>query len=72
MNNRRPEAKISRKTAGLCVDCRHARCVESDRGSVFVLCELSRDDPRFAKYPRLPVFECAGREPRTLTDSVEL
>jgi hypothetical protein len=35
----------------------------SDRGSVFYLCELSKVDPRFPKYPRLPVIECGGYEP---------
>ena len=47
---------------GLCADCRHARLVESDRGSVFWRCELSVSDPSFPKYPRLPVRECRGYE----------
>jgi len=47
---------------GLCVTCRHARCVESARGSRFWLCGRSADDSRFAKYPRLPVLQCAGFE----------
>lgn len=45
---------------GLCATCRHARRIESARGSVFWLCELSRTDPRFPKYPPLPVRACAG------------
>jgi hypothetical protein len=45
---------------GLCGDCYHARRLESDRGSVFWLCELSRTDDRFQKYPRLPVLSCPG------------
>jgi hypothetical protein len=49
--------------AGLCATCRHARRVESARGSRFWLCARSADDPRFAKYPRLPVVRCAGYEP---------
>jgi len=48
---------------GLCAACIHARRVESVRGSVFLLCERSRDDPRFPRYPRLPVLACAGFEP---------
>jgi hypothetical protein len=32
----------------------------SGRGSTFWLCGLSATDPRFAKYPRLPVARCAG------------
>jgi GrpB-like predicted nucleotidyltransferase (UPF0157 family) len=46
--------------AGLCADCVHARRVESARGSVFFLCELSLTDPRFPKYPRLPILSCSG------------
>jgi len=53
---------MERDRAGLCADCVHARGVESSRGSVFLLCELSRRDPRFAKYPRLPVLSCPGYE----------
>ena len=40
----------------------HIRRVTSDRGSVFYLCQLSKVDPSFPKYPRLPVLECAGYE----------
>jgi len=47
---------------GLCATCRHARRVESARGSCFWLCARNADDPRFAKYPRLPVLQCAGFE----------
>jgi hypothetical protein len=36
------------------------REIRSDRGSVFLLCLLSKTDPRFPKYPRLPVLSCAG------------
>jgi hypothetical protein len=46
--------------AGLCADCLHARRIESPRGSVFILCQLSATDPRFPKYPRLPVLQCSG------------
>ena len=49
--------------AGLCAACRHARRVESARGARFWLCAGSADDPRFAKYPRLPVLRCPGFEP---------
>jgi hypothetical protein len=51
--------------AGLCTDCEHARRIESDRGSVFVRCELSFQDSRFLKYPRLPVLACDGYERKT-------
>jgi hypothetical protein len=46
--------------AGLCADCVHARRIESARGAAFILCNLSQTDPRFPKYPRLPVVSCDG------------
>jgi hypothetical protein len=49
-----------RPDPGLCRDCQHARRIESDRGSIFLQCQLSFEDSRFAKYPRLPVLSCAG------------
>jgi hypothetical protein len=48
------------RRAGLCASCVNARRISSDRGSIFVLCELSPVDPSFTKYPRLPVFTCSG------------
>jgi hypothetical protein len=45
---------------GLCSDCMFSRRITSDRGSVFIQCELSFTDPGFAKYPRLPVRSCSG------------
>ncbi|PYT38444.1 MAG: hypothetical protein DMG45_23750 [Acidobacteria bacterium] len=50
--------------AGLCGDCVHSREVESARGSTFILCNLSLTDPRFPKYPRLPVLSCDGYKER--------
>ncbi|MBV8731692.1 MAG: hypothetical protein JO336_17945 [Acidobacteriia bacterium] len=50
--------------AGLCASCAHARTITSDRGSKFLLCMLSKTDPRYPKYPRLPVLECEGWIPR--------
>jgi hypothetical protein len=44
---------------GLCLECVHAQRVET-RASVFWRCRLSDQDPRFDKYPRLPVLECSG------------
>jgi hypothetical protein len=48
--------------AGLCDTCRHQRIVRTTRGSAFSLCERSRFDPRFPRYPRLPVVQCDGYE----------
>jgi hypothetical protein len=49
---------------GLCDRCRHQRVVKNTRGSAFSLCERSKTDPRYPKYPRVPVLECPGFEPR--------
>jgi hypothetical protein len=48
---------------GLCGRCRHAKKNRNDRGSVFLYCRLSEKDPRFPKYPPLPVVRCEGFEP---------
>lgn len=48
---------------GLCATCRCARVVETRTGSRFYLCRRSATDPRFPRYPRLPVLRCAGYDP---------
>lgn len=48
---------------GLCKNCGHQREVKNARGSVFYLCALAASDPRFPKYPRLPVRQCEGYVP---------
>jgi GrpB-like predicted nucleotidyltransferase (UPF0157 family) len=63
-----PDSERERVRAGLCSDCIHARQLESARGSVFVHCNLSLTDPRFPKYPRLPVLSCDGYR-RTVNES---
>jgi hypothetical protein len=45
--------------AGLCATCQHLRVAASKR-SVFVRCGLADLDPRFSKYPPLPVVVCGG------------
>jgi hypothetical protein len=53
----------SRPPTGLCDRCLHQRLVPNTRGSVFSLCERSRTDPAYPRYPRLPVLSCPGFEP---------
>lgn len=48
---------------GLCSICRHHRVTGNRRGSTFHLCERSRGDPRFRRYPPLPIIRCPGFEP---------
>lgn len=45
---------------GLCPHCPHVRRITSERGSVFFLCELSRSDERFPRYPAQPRVVCSG------------
>jgi hypothetical protein len=54
---------MARPSAGLCDSCLHQRIVRTTRGSAFSLCERSRQDPSYPRYPRLPVLRCAGHEP---------
>jgi hypothetical protein len=56
------DAKREAQYAGLCADCAYSRRVQNDRQSVFYLCERSKSDAAFVKYPRLPVRECVGYE----------
>jgi len=49
---------------GLCASCRHREEIVSAKGSRFVRCGRSHDDPRFPRYPPLPVLACVGYEPR--------
>jgi len=51
------------ETVGLCAGCRHVEVVTTSKESKFYLCRLSRSDPRFRKYPSLPVRLCPGYEP---------
>ncbi len=55
-------ARAGARLVGLCARCRHARRVETPR-SVFWRCDLAERDPRFERYPRLPVLVCIGYEP---------
>ena len=50
---------------GLCHTCRHAAAITTASGSTFYRCGLSETDPRFRKYPPLPVIQCTGYQPKT-------
>lgn len=52
----------SQAEPGLCARCVAARRILTPR-SVFWLCARSREEPRFERYPRLPVRACPGFEP---------
>lgn len=53
-----------RERVGLCAECVHGRRIVSAKGSEFWFCAKSETDPRFPKYPRLPVLACVGYEKR--------
>jgi hypothetical protein len=59
----------TRIVAGLCETCAHAKVIENDRGSTFYLCERSKTDARFPRYPRLPVVACIGYDEKRCTES---
>ena len=54
---------------GLCAGCRHQQVVRNTRGSSFSLCQRSREDERYPRYPRLPVVSCPGYDPREEQDA---
>jgi hypothetical protein len=54
--------ETERRRAGLCADCRHTIRILSSRGSTFYRCGLSDTDPRFPRYPSLPITSCIGYE----------
>jgi len=58
------QSQMPGSPAGLCDSCRYQRVVRNTRGSTFSLCERSREDDRYPRYPRLPVGSCPGYEQR--------
>ncbi|HEY2955663.1 MAG TPA: hypothetical protein VGK89_10495 [Candidatus Eisenbacteria bacterium] len=56
-------SQVRPEEVGLCLGCRHARRVPTPRATYW-LCELAASDPRFERYPRLPMRSCPGYEPR--------
>jgi hypothetical protein len=47
---------------GLCETCCFVREIKNRRGSSFLMCERSKQEAQYARYPRLPVKICAGYE----------
>ena len=66
VGHHRKQPKLTAKSTpprpGFCDTCGFARVIESARSSRFTLCRRSETDARFARYPALPVLECAGYE----------
>ncbi|HBY62220.1 MAG TPA: hypothetical protein DEH78_20560 [Solibacterales bacterium] len=57
--------------AGLCASCGYAKTIASGRGPVYLLCRRALTDPRFEKYPRLPVISCSGYDRLPATAAAE-
>jgi hypothetical protein len=70
MNDPRGSRQAAEDRAGLCARCAHVQIVRTPRGSAFFLCRLSATDPRFPKYPALPVVTCAGYRPAASSDEL--
>ena len=47
----------------LCETCTWMREIVTPKGSRFLLCQLSKNDPAFPKYPPQPVVRCDGYRP---------
>jgi len=52
----------------LCETCASMREVVTPKGSRFLLCQLSKTDTAFPKYPPQPVVRCGGYQPRDKTE----
>ena len=63
MNDRPAERQVPPPDGGLCARCAHVQIVTSARGATFYLCRLSVSDPRYPRYPPIPVLACAGFRP---------
>ena len=61
-----------REQVGLCAECAHGRRIVTAKGSEFWLCAKSETDPRFPKYPRLPVLACDGYEEDVRPDRLRI
>jgi hypothetical protein len=64
MNDRPAERQVPPPGAGLCARCANVQVVSSARGATFYLCRLSVGDPRYPRYPPIPVLSCAGFRPQ--------
>ena len=47
-------------TPSLCEACAWMREVVTPKGSRFLLCQSSKTDPDYPKYPQQPVVRCEG------------
>ena len=55
----------------LCETCALVREVITAKGSRFLLCQLSKTDTAYPKYPPQPVVRCDGYRKKEQTEGVE-
>ena len=55
----------------LCESCCWMRAVATPKGSRFLLCQLSKTNPVYVKYPPQPMVVCNGYQPKAQTEDVE-
>ena len=48
------------KNLGLCTYCDWSKQIKTAKKSSFIMCNLSKIDQRYTKYPQLPLLECEG------------
>ena len=58
-------------TPSLCETCAWMREVVTPKGSRFLLCQLSKTDPAYSKYPPQPVVRGGGYRKNEQTEGVE-
>gem|GEM_PF-1108642 len=62
---------MSSNNFGICSTCVFQSLVHTTRGSTFSLCERSREDSRYPRYPRVPVNACSGYSKGRRSDGTE-
>jgi hypothetical protein len=50
----------SKVTVGLCAACAWVRTTTARSGATYYRCARAEQDPRFPRYPALPVRRCPG------------
>ena len=63
MKEREEQSGELEREIGLCAECEHRRTQTTRRGSRFYRCARADRDPRFLRYPPIPVSRCPGYEP---------
>jgi hypothetical protein len=58
-------------TRSLCETCAWMREIVTPKGSRFLLCQLSKTDQAYPKYPPQPIVRCSGYQQKTQAEKVE-